>query len=90
MIKDGDIARAKACYAPEVSLMAKSIFNLLNKYKEVASKLTIGMDIKFQGLDKIYLKKVAKSFHNIDIVRYDYFIDVFEVKIREQYDKKRK
>ena len=85
MEEEGNKTMIKACFQPEASEMATAIFNAIRAYSSESSKVTGGMGISFNGIDKIELVKYGKMFRNINLVRYEPYIDMYANGLRELY-----
>ena len=90
MIEEGDRDMLKACFPPTCSDIAYSVFYAIYSYSKCASIIISGMSVPFQGLDKDYLVRNAKRFKNIDLLRYEPYIDLYERELAKLYNKRNK
>lgn len=86
-MKENNTLMLEACFYPQTSYMAHSIYSAISSYSGVASQIIGGMGFSFQGLDKEYLLKMAKKFRNIELVRYEPYIDMYADELEKLYEK---
>lgn len=77
-----------ACEQPKTSPLSFQIFSAIHSYAEVATEIIGGMSFVFRGINKKYLIDMAKTFRNVELVRYEPFIDMYENGLRKLYNRK--
>jgi hypothetical protein len=90
MEEEGNELMLKACFQPSASPIASAVFNAISSYASETSIVIGGMGFSFQGIDKLKLIENAKKFRNINLTRYEPYIDMFANGLREIYNVKDK
>lgn len=90
MKEEGNETMLEACIPPKTSFLATAIFSALDSYVFEAANIVGGMGISFLGVDRTKVIKNAKLFRNINLVRYEPYLDMYINELRKLYNNKEK
>ena len=90
MMEEKNTLMIEACTPPKVIPLAWEVFNAIDSYARASSIIISGMMFSFEGLDKDKLARLAKKWRNIDLTRYEPYIDMYENGLSKLYNKKEK